>query len=99
VGRRSWLQQDKRPDAKKTEIDLEKAKEELVDCLCFFLDLSNIFRIEPKDLPVAIEKKEYHYNKLFLKFFQITNNLPVIENEDWYNSEQIKLTEPSIYYE
>ncbi|MCE8163565.1 MAG: dUTP diphosphatase [Candidatus Moeniiplasma glomeromycotorum] len=84
---------------KKTEINLDKTREELIDCLCFFFDLSNLFQVEPKDLSVANEKKEWHYNKLLLKLFQITNDLPIIEKEDWYNSKQIKLTEPGIYYE
>ena len=31
---------------KKKEIDWPKAKEELIDCLCFFLGLCNIYQID-----------------------------------------------------
>lgn len=86
--------------AKKTEVDWAKAKEELIDCLCFFLDLSNLYQIEPKNILVS-EKKGYHYNKLLLDLFYKSNNLYIEKNEEFYKLEkrEIKDKEKNIYYD
>ena len=84
---------------KKTEIDWTKAKEELIDCLCFFLDLSNLFQIELADLSLPIEKQALHFNELLLELFYKTVDLSILEEEDLYNSGKTKITNQNTYYE
>lgn len=84
---------------KKTEVDWVKAKEELIDCLCFFLDLSNLFRIELVDFSFPIEKQSLHFNELLLELFHKTNNLSILEEEELYYSGKTKITNQNTYYE
>lgn len=84
---------------KKTEIDWTKVKEELIDCLCFFLDLSNLFQIELADFSFPVEKQVLHFNKLLLEFFTKTNDLFVLKEEELYNSGKTKITDQKTYYE
>jgi dimeric dUTPase (all-alpha-NTP-PPase superfamily) len=69
---------------KKQVIDWTKAKEELIDCLCFFLGLSNIYQIKPKEILSIPEKKDIISNELLLDFFYKSNNLYIEENEEFY---------------
>lgn len=86
----------------KKEIDLAKAKEELVDCLCFFLGLWDIYQIDFTDYKLnGSFKKELDFNDLLLDFFFQTENLIILEDETFYKSkEKLRLTkkEKEAYY-
>ena len=84
---------------KKQKVDWDKVKEELIDCLCFFLDLSNLFQVELVDFSFPTGQQELHFNKLLLDFFVKTNDLSVLEKEELYNSEKIKITNQKTYQE
>lgn len=84
---------------KKKEVDWTKAKEELIDCLCFFLDLSNLFRIELIDFSFPIAKRELHFNKLLLEFFAKTNELSILEEEELYLLGKTKISDQKTYQE
>jgi len=84
---------------KKTEVDWAKAKEELIDCLCFFLDLSNLFQIELVEFSFSTEKKVLHFNELLLELFYKTVGLPILEGEELYSSGKTKITNQNTYYE
>ena len=103
---------------KKEKTDWLKAKTELIDCLCFFLGLCNVYQIDFSDF--KNEHNEYEINKthqekadgnllqlkesgkinqLILTFFSKTNNLPLIENEDWYKKERaVEVQKKDAYY-
>lgn len=49
---------------KKKEIDWPKAKEELIDCLCFFLGLCNIYQIDFLDFKIEHSEESSSINKL-----------------------------------
>ena len=140
---------------KQTEISWVKAKEELIDCLGYFLGLINIYQIETdfsfifpqrenftniregsetmkKKLELEIKEKsknfeanfnqnlakivakiekfnqlihggeEISFNKLLLEFFYKTNDLYIVEKEEFYAAKKTdtkkKLTVPSITY-
>lgn len=92
---------------KKSVIDWFKAKEELIDCLSYFLGLVNLYQIEFTDYfyltssEDLTEWKEASFNKLLLEFFAKTNDLSIvaakIENQDFYQSKKIDI-EPSSYH-
>ena len=84
---------------KKPEIDWDKVKEELIDCLCFFLDLSNLFQVELTDFSFPAEKQELHFNKLLLKLFAQTNDLSILEKEELYKLGKTKITNQKSYQE
>jgi len=87
---------------KKPEVDWAKAKEELIDCLGYFLGLIGIWQIDmPSALHVADKKKDLPFNELLLDFFDKTNDLYVEENEKFYNLENgtIGAKEKNTYYE
>ena len=70
---------------KKTEIDWAKAKEELIDCLCFFLGLIGIYQLDiPFDLLLIDKREDFPFNKLLLDFFAKTNDLYIEEKEEVY---------------
>jgi len=82
---------------KKQEIDWAKAKEELIDCLGYFLGLVNIYQI---DFPANFtsEKQDWTFNKLLLDFFAKTNNLFIPEEPELYDLEKAKITNQSTYH-
>ncbi len=86
----------------KKEIDLAKAKEELVDCLCFFLGLWDIYQIDFVDYKLnGFFRKELDFNDLLLDFFFQTENLIILEDEAFYKpKEKLRLTkkEKETYY-
>lgn len=84
---------------RKKEIDWVKAKEELIDCLCFFLDLSNLFQVEQVEILSTPEKSEPQFNKLLLELFYKTNNLFILKNEELYNLGKTKISDQNTYYE
>ncbi len=83
---------------KKQEIDWTKAKEELIDCLGYFLGLCNIYRI---DFPFNFTPKnqDWTFNKLLLDFFAKTNNLFILKKPDLYNLEKVEIANQSSYHE
>lgn len=83
---------------KKKEIDWEKAKEELIDCLCFFLDLSSIYQVEISDFSFSLPP-EAHFNQLLLEFFTKTNDLLIIREENFYPAGKVKINDPNTYYD
>ncbi|RHZ35627.1 dUTP diphosphatase [endosymbiont GvMRE of Glomus versiforme] len=88
---------------KKQEIDWQKAKEELIDCLGYFLGLVGIYQVDMfPSLSVKYERKDLPFNKLLLDFFIETNNLYIKENEEFYNLENIEIKDKdkkNTYYE
>jgi dimeric dUTPase (all-alpha-NTP-PPase superfamily) len=78
---------------KKPEIDWVKAKEELIDCLGYFLGLCNIYQIDVSFDFSKEKQKELEFNELLLKFFYNTNDLFITKDEYWYNLGATKLTE------
>jgi len=77
---------------KKSEIDWVKAKEELIDCLGYFIGLCSIYQID-FSLDFSEENpNDLSFNELLLKFFAKTNDLFIIEDEYWYNLGATKLT-------
>ena len=63
---------------KKKETDWTKAKEELIDCLCFFLGLCNIYQINFASYQFQFPLKEKEFNDLLLKFFSQTKKLSIL---------------------
>ena len=88
---------------KKPEIDWAKAKEELIDCLGYFLGLVGIYQVDiPPFLLTEDEKKFGLFNELLLDFFAKTNDLYVEKNEQFYNlenKETIKDKTKNTYHE
>jgi dimeric dUTPase (all-alpha-NTP-PPase superfamily) len=88
--------------AKKPKIDWGKAKEELIDCLGYFLGLAGIYKI---DMSLALigeyKKKGWSFNKLLLDFFAKNNNLYVEKNERFYNLRESEIPEnkKNTYYD
>ena len=88
--------------AKKDKADENKVKEELIDCLCFFLGLVNLYQIDSLSFaPVFFSETEFNdlsqlkkdevMNNLLLDFFAKTYHLALVEKADLY-PQQIKLT-------
>jgi len=87
---------------KKPEVDWDKAKEELIDCLGYFLGLIGVYQINMSSiLLVGCQRKDFTFNKLLLAFFAKTNDLYVEKNEKFYNLENEKIgdKEKNTYYE
>lgn len=85
----------------KKEIELAKAKEELIDCLCFFLGLCSIYKIEfSKYYSWKIPKRDLPFNDLLLNFFFQTNSLYIEESEVLYRKGSIELSDEQVsnYY-
>ena len=79
---------------KKPEIDWAKAKEELIDCLCFFLGLVGIYQIDMDPiLTVEYKIKDLSFNELLLNFFAKTNDLYIEEDEQFYSLKNGKINE------
>ena len=86
--------------AKKPEINEKKQKEELIDCLGYFLGLANIYQIDMfPALSVEYERKDLPFNELLLSFFAKTNDLYIEENEEFYNLENAEIKDKSTYCE
>ena len=69
--------------AKKAPANPIKVKEELIDCLCFFLGLVNLYQIEfPTTTPTSFPETEF--NDLLLDFFAKTYHLALVEKEELY---------------
>lgn len=92
--------------AKKEPINPNKVKEELIDCLCFFLGLVNLYQINfLTAAPVPFLETEFNdlgqlknnevMNDLLLDFFAKTYHLALVEKADLY-PHQIKLTPPQL---
>lgn len=80
--------------AKKPEIDWEKAKEELIDCLGYFLGLVVIYQIDiSRGSLLTDEREDFPFNKLLLDFFAKTNDLYVEEKEEIYKLQSGKISE------
>lgn len=88
--------------AKKDKADENKVKEELIDCLCFFLGLVNLYQIDfPTITPVPFLETEFNdlnqlkkneaMNDLLMDFFAKTYHLALVEKTELY-PHQIKLT-------
>ena len=75
--------------AKKDKINENKVREELIDCLCFFLGLVNLYQIDY--LPIISSFPETEFNDLLLDFFAKTHHLALVEKKGLYPN-QIKLT-------
>ncbi|CAG8596936.1 27843_t:CDS:2 [Gigaspora margarita] len=70
-----------------------RTKEELIDCLGYFLGLVGIYQID-FSLDFSEEKLEdFPFNELLLKFFYKTNDLFITQDEYWYKLGATKLTE------
>ena len=69
--------------AKKEETNESKVKEELIDCLCFFLGLANLYQIDFLDI-IASPFSETDFNDLLLDFFAKTYHLALVEKEELY---------------
>lgn len=82
---------------KKPEVDWDKAKEELIDCLGYFLGLVNIYQIEFPHYEFSFSN-EKEFNELLLEFFSKTSDLYLVENESFYTQET-KLTDQTSYYD
>jgi len=80
----------------KKEVDLAKAKEELIDCLCFFLGLCNMYKINFLEQIFQILNKDLSFNDLLLAFFSKTNNLFIEKSENAYKSENIEFNKEEI---
>ena len=79
---------------KKPEINWAKAKEELIDCLGYFLGLVGIYQINTlPSLFIANERKDLPFNKLLLDFFTKTNDLYIEKNWEFYKLEKRKINE------
>ena len=65
--------------SKKHNLQLEKAKEELIDCLSFFIGLSLVKKIPIEEFEFNIQKLETNINDLLLSFFSETINLSIDE--------------------
>ena len=64
---------------------MDKAKEELVDCLCFFLGLWDIYQIDFVDYKLnGFFRKELDFNDLLLDFFFQTENLIILEDDPYW---------------
>ena len=70
---------------KKKATDFEKTQTELIDCLCFFLGLSNIYQIDFADFQYLLLNGNQDFNDLLLQFFSQTEKLVILEGEDSYN--------------
>ncbi len=78
--------------SQKELVNLDKAKEELIDCLCFFLGLVNLYNISSLDIINSVFSfPETEFNDLLLDFFTKTYHLVIIESSTLYPY-QIKLT-------
>jgi len=75
---------------KKTAIDLVKVKEELIDCLCFFLGLTSVCQINFDGYQLAIANSEQEFNELLLELFSATEKLHLIKKEEFYSSTNSK---------
>ncbi|MCE8163082.1 MAG: dUTP diphosphatase [Candidatus Moeniiplasma glomeromycotorum] len=85
--------------AKKEPVNPSKVKEELIDCLCFFLGLVNLYQID--FLESAPPFSEVEFNDLLLDFFAKAHSLALIENSALYPHQKdpyqrIKLTPPQL---
>ena len=80
--------------AKKEKVKESKVKEELIDCLCFFLGLANLYQIDFLDT-ITFPFLETDFNDLLLDFFAKTYHLTLVEREELY-PHQIKLTPPQL---
>ena len=72
------------------EVDWEKAKEELIDCLHFYLSWANSFQIDFSDYKFKKFSAEPSYNELLLALFSETENFSL--NVPW--SQKITIAEP-----
>ena len=80
---------------KKPEINWDKVREELIDCLGYFLGLVSIYKIDfsPIVFNIEYEGKELSFNELLLEFFARTNDLYIAEKEEVYKLEKAKINE------
>ncbi|WNE40832.1 MAG: hypothetical protein mread185_000289 [Mycoplasmataceae bacterium] len=78
-------------------IDLTKAREELIDCLHFYLSWTNIFQIDFSDYKFKKSSLESDYNELLTSFFSETElfniNKNNLEEENYKNSFLKKIDE------
>jgi dimeric dUTPase (all-alpha-NTP-PPase superfamily) len=66
-------------------INWDKVKEEIVDCLHFFLSLANHFNVEIRSEKEKIAKKissPEEYNEMILKLFNSTSRIPEVKQEE-----------------
>ncbi|CAG8851355.1 5981_t:CDS:1, partial [Racocetra persica] len=86
---------------KKPEIDWAKAREELIDCLGYFLGLTGIYKINMSSALIKNKEKGASFNELLLDFFAKTNNLYIEENEQFYNfgDSEIPENKKNTYYD
>jgi len=78
---------------KKTEINWTKAKEEFIDCLGYFIGLCSIYQIDFLFNFVEENSQDLPFNELLLNFFVKTNDLFIVEDEQFYKLGATKLTE------
>ena len=78
---------------KKIEINWVKAKEELIDCLGYFIGLCSIYQIDFLFNLVEEKVQDLPFNELLLDFFVKTNELFIVEEEQFYKLGATKLTE------
>ncbi|CAI2186351.1 393_t:CDS:10 [Funneliformis geosporum] len=88
--------------AKKAKVEENKVKEELIDCLCFFLGLVNLYQIDFLTVAsIPFPKTEFNdlgqlkknevMNDLLMDFFAKTYHLALVEKAELYPY-QVKLT-------
>lgn len=85
----------------KKDADWDKVKEELIDCLCFFLGLCTMFNIDLAGYKFNNPKRNLEVNELLLKFFSQTNYLYIPEKEKEYKLREFRLSTKKIqtYYD
>jgi len=87
---------------KKQHADGEKAQVELIDCLCFFLGLSNLHQINFTSFQYSLLDENQDFNDLLLQFFSQTEKLFILKNEkSYYQEKNIKLSlkQQQTYYD
>ena len=62
---------------KQKEVNWDKAKEELIDCLHFYLSLINNYQIDFADYQSEKLTPETSYNELLMEFFLAATQLPI----------------------
>jgi len=86
---------------KKQHADWEKVQIELIDCLCFFLGLSNIHQINFTSFQYSLLDENQDFNDLLLQFFYQTEKLFILKNEKSYHQEKnikLSLKQQQTYY-
>jgi len=87
---------------KKQHTDWEKAQVELIDCLCFFLGLSNLHQINFTSFQYSLLDGNQDFNDLLLQFFSQTEKLFILKNEKSYHQEKsikLSLKQQQTYYD